>query len=295
MLLPPDPAQLLDNIVIALFCKLLRKPYIIWTERWDYKELQLKDKISNIFYYPIIAGADKLVAAGQKSKIFLKRNGGANKKIIVSPNASVIYYDRAEINYLKKEIQNKYSLKGKKIILYVGRIIKRKGLNYLIDAMAKISDKNIVLFIVGGGDFYNLGEKNRTNELQEQIKNQNLSSRIFMVGELENRLIPAYYELADIFVYPSITHKLGEAWGLAVNEAMQLGLPIVTTDAVGCGPDLVKNNYNGFIVPEKNSEYLKNAILKVLVKSKEMGENSKKVIADYTYEKMYSAFLLALQ
>lgn len=295
IMLPPDPSNLIDNLFIYIFCRLYRKPYIIWTERWKYKEIAIKDKISNIFYLPIIKQATKIIVPGTKAKKFILSYGISKDKIILIQNASEIEYDADKTNDFKEEIKKKYMLENKKVILYVGRIIKIKGLNYLIDAMTKIKDKNTVLLIVGGGDFYKLGEPNVTTEIINQIKQNNLNDRVILIGEINHKLLPAYFLLSDIFVYPSVTLKRGDAWGLSINEAMQFGLPIVTTTAVGCSEDLVKNGYNGYVVPEKNSKALSLAIINTLQNSKIFGKNSKKIIKNYTYDKMLISFINTLK
>ena len=71
-----------------------------------------------------------------------------------------------------------------------------------------------------------------------------------------------YYATADLFVLPSVTMPTGkEPWGLVVNEAMNQGLPVVATEAVGAAAGgLVQAGVNGFIVPERDSEALAQVI-----------------------------------
>jgi len=68
--------------------------------------------------------------------------------------------------------------------------------------------------------------------------------------------LPAFYALADIFVLPSIN----ETWGLAVNEAMNAGCAIITTDQVGSAADLVRSGENGFSVPARDVPLLADAL-----------------------------------
>jgi glycosyltransferase involved in cell wall biosynthesis len=57
--------------------------------------------------------------------------------------------------------------------------------------------------------------------------------------------LPRFYDLADLFVLPSAR----EPWGLVVNEAMNAAKPVIVSDRVGAGPDLVRDGSNGFVVP----------------------------------------------
>lgn len=298
VMLPPDPLHLIDNIIIYKWCKKNKIPFVFFTERWEYFHVPTKDKISNFFHKKIIKRADKIIVSGNKSFERVESLGINKKKVIIAPDASEIKFDKKDIEKKKKEIIKKYPIKNKKIILYLGRLISRKGINYLIDAFSELNCENCVLLIVGGGDFYKLGEKSVEYELKEQVKNLNIENKIIFTGEIKHEDTAAYYSLADIFVYPSITKKISEPWGLTLNEAMQFSLPIVSTTAVGAAYDLIKNGENGFMIKEKNSDELKIAMDKILSNGKlrkYMGKKSKELIKNNSYEKMASGFLEALR
>src|SRR5204863_4787660 len=78
-------------------------------------------------------------------------------------------------------------------------------------------------------------------------------------GFVNQSALPAIYAAADVIVSPSI-----ETWGLVVNEAMACGLPAVVSDAVGCGPDLVKEGETGAIFPLGDTAGFARAIERVL-------------------------------
>jgi glycosyltransferase involved in cell wall biosynthesis len=66
---------------------------------------------------------------------------------------------------------------------------------------------------------------------------------IHLAGYSQREELAAYYALADVFVFPTHT----DPWGLVVNEAMACGLPVICSDAAGCGADLVESGWNGRI------------------------------------------------
>src|SRR3989344_7178868 len=101
----------------------------------------------------------------------------------------------------KKELIDKYELKNKKVILFVGRLDNYKGVKYLIDAIKNI--ENIKLLLVGDG----LEREN----LEKQVKELNLADKVIFVGKKNQDELPYYYNLADIFILPSITRQ--EAFG----------------------------------------------------------------------------------
>ena len=107
--------------------------------------------------------------------------------------------------------------------------------------------------------------------------------------------LPEYYAMADIFVLPS---GVGETWGLVVNEAMCFSLPVILSDIVGCGTDLVYSGENGYIFSTGNVHALTeclNLLCADSVKIKKFGEKSRKRIGVYNYERDREALLRCLK
>lgn len=145
-------------------------------------------------------------------------------------------------------------------ILCVTRLIKRKGLNYLISAMNNLKEHNINLTIIGSGV-----EK---DNLTQQIKNSELEGKIKILGEISHDKLPKYYSNSDIFILPS----LNEGMSNTILEAIASGLPIITTETGG-SKELIKDN--GIIIKKKNSGEIKTAILK-FYKNRELMESMSK-------------------
>jgi glycosyltransferase involved in cell wall biosynthesis len=89
------------------------------------------------------------------------------------------------------------------------------------------------------------------------------SELIRYLGFKNQTELPKYFGLCDVFVLPSE----GEPWGLIVNEAMNAGIPIIVSDQVGCGPDLVKHGSNGFIFETGNYHQLASYLNILLLQS----------------------------
>ena len=68
---------------------------------------------------------------------------------------------------------------------------------------------------------------------------------VSVVGFVQKNALPAYYSLADVLVFPTQS----DPWGLVVNEAMACGSPVIATDVAGCAADLLKDGWNGVVVP----------------------------------------------
>ena len=108
-----------------------------------------------------------------------------------------------------------------------------------------------------------------------------------------------YYSVADIFVLPDGGKGGIDGWGLVINEAASMNLPIVTTYAVGAADDLVINGLNGYVVQPGNISGLHNALEK-LIKDKalrtQMGKESRRLFESINdYKKMYHGFHEAIK
>lgn len=139
---------------------------------------------------------------------------------------------------------------GKKNILFVGRIEKRKGLSYLINAFRAVKRKNddTRLIVVGDGDL--------KEELEERVEGTRLKDVVF-VGSKDGKEIPKYYATADIFCSPAVK---GEAFGVVLLEAMASGKPIVAFANRGYR-EVLRNYDKRFLIEPRNTKGLARALL----------------------------------
>lgn len=287
------------NTYIAFFVsRLLRKPFIFWDETWYWPCTKLRT-----LFWPIIIwtlkNAEAIVVPGSKSKDFyLSISAEFNNKIFVAPNASLLPQNQSIANRAEK-LKEMLELKNKKVILYCGRLIKQKGLEYLIDAFKIFQKQNInsVLLVVGGQ--YGCGERYDLQEL-DVFRDVVGADKIHFTGWVDTMEKAAYFLLADVVVVPSIFFDEGsEVWGFTVNESMSVGKPVVATTAVGAAHDLIQNGINGYVVPDKNSKALFQAINMTIgtsSKQKKMGAQSLRILEkDFTYKNMLLGFKKAMK
>jgi len=146
-------------------------------------------------------------------------------------------------------LEEKYNLKGKTVILFVGNLLAFKGLHLLIDSLSNINNDQIVLLVIGGGY-----EEER---YRNQAKALGLNNRIIFAGRKSHEKdLPAFYNMGDFLVLPS-THS--ESFGLVALEAMASGKPVIVSDLPGPA-GIVRDGIDGFIVPVNDSERLKKKI-----------------------------------
>ena len=276
-----------DTSFSYLMARLRGKPIIYWSGDWGWKGKYSERNLSSRIQKFIVPRANAMVVPGTKHKEHFVSLGASPDKVFVMPYASNITIK--EEDYADKEkIKEKLNIGNKKVILYTGRLVKRKGVEYLIEAFAKLRKErdDVVLVIVGEG-----GSR---SELESLSKNLNIEGSVFFTGFVDNFNLAAYYLLCDVCVVPSITHIVADIWVHVVNDAMEAGKPVIATDAVGAAFDMVKDGINGFMVPEKNSDALYHAIKKIISEpelAKRMGEASKRIVEQgFKYEHMADGF-----
>jgi glycosyltransferase involved in cell wall biosynthesis len=139
---------------------------------------------------------------------------------------------------------------GQTTVLFAGKFERKKRPVHLMRAVQRLGRSDVVLILVGGG------------ELQQEIDDIRAADPArFRVLPFQNQSrMPIVYRLGELFVLPS-AH--GETWGLAVNEAMACGRPVLVSDRVGCAADLV-DPACGRVFPAGETGALESAMLELL-------------------------------
>lgn len=255
--------------------KVTGKKFILLTEYWYWSSNNLSSKLLNLITRFVARNSDAIIATGAKSHEAYLDFGIENTKIFKCIQCSIDYS-----NLPTKNLRDELGLKEEKVILYLSRIVQRKGLDYLIRAFAMLEkETNVALLIVGDGPF-----RKECENLAKELKVKNA----YFVGYVKDQ--PSYFKNCDIFVLPAIR----EPWGLVINEAMAFGKPIVTSDGVGAAYNLVIDEYNGYVVKTKNVQDLYKALYKIISNpelASIMGQNSRKMFEDKNdIERMFQAF-----
>ena len=243
-----------QNVVAYHYAKKHNIPYILQAHGSVLPFFQkhgLK-KIFDIFFgYQILRDASKVIAVSKIEVEQYKKMGVAEDKIVLVPNG----IDMSEYESLpeKGEFKKKYLLKDdEKIILYLGRIHKTKGIDILIDAFADLVKKlnNIKLVIAGPDDGF-------LSTLKKQIEDAKINENILITGPLYSKKKLEAYVDADVFVNPCPD----EIFGLVFLEANACGTPVICSK--GCGIADVFDCKTGFAVRNDKNQ-LRDAIFKVL-------------------------------
>jgi phosphatidyl-myo-inositol dimannoside synthase len=154
--------------------------------------------------------------------------------------------------------EDKPASQSMKQILFVGRLIERKGIEYLLQAVSLLpADLQWHLNIVGTGD--------AAETLRAITRRLGLEASVEFHGFVPNEALIHHYRQADLFVLPAITDHKGDTEGLGVVmiEALSYHTPVVASDVGGIS-DVIINGQTGILVPEKNPDKLAHAIVEIL-------------------------------
>jgi len=240
-----------------------------------------------------IAGKIRLFSTfyGLEIRWFTKKFRWLAKLLAILVNKSdmitaISTHTRTELEkYIKKEIkimpfsaavpERKVSIKDNKNILFVGRIVERKGIKFLIKAFAEIKDEIAHnLLIVGDGP--------ERPSLEKLVDRLGLHPRVHFTGWISADEKLQHYETCSFFVLPAVYDKQGDIEGLGVVliEAMSCHKPVIASKAGGI-TDIVEDGVNGLLVPPGDVKALSDAIRRFAKDTdlcKRMGEQARKII-----------------
>ncbi len=192
----------------------------------------------SLFLRLLYARVDGFLAVGRYMRRHFMRYGVDPQKVWDSPHTvDAAPYDQLLTNGAEVRRDRRAELgipEDAVVVLFAGRMIPEKNVDLLAQSFEEASRESGVqcsLLIVGDGPL--------RKEFESRFRSL-LGSKLRMTGFVNQKELPSYYVASDLFVLPS-----RESWGLAVNEAMSAGLPVIVSDRCGCHEDLVPDNTTG--------------------------------------------------
>lgn len=266
-----NPHWLIPNGFIAHFVKLVTKvPYVASIPGADV-HMGGENELFRRMVGFVSEGADYVVSDSAHYIAQLNELGFYPKKVSIIRYGvnTKVFEPTAKDKSLLKKLGVDFS---DKIVLAVGRMVSQKGFIYLVRAFGEVVRKipNSKLVIVGDGY-----EKTR---LEKEAKKLKIEDRLILPGTISYDQLIKFYNIADAFVMPSIRDKEGniDASPVAMMEAMSCGVPVVATRFSG-DEDLVIKGKTGFLVKEKDSKQIADAILKLIAIRRRRDEIQKEV------------------
>ena len=217
-----------------------------WLERLNNKNI-FKNLIRHLVLQYKLKNVDGILAIGNEAKRYYQK---FNNNVINLPYS----VKNNHLDILKK----KYNLN----FLFVGQLVKRKGLELLINTISKVKNINIKFTIVGSG------------YLKKKIKNIK-SPNLTYYNFLSKKELKKIYDKNSVLILPS----LFDGWGVAIIEAMSRGLVILSNKNVGAFNEYIKHNFNGREITYSSKSILDeiNFFYDNKNKLKEYGINNRKI------------------
>jgi phosphatidylinositol alpha-1,6-mannosyltransferase len=244
-----------------------------------------KVPIFNLAMRKIGNGCDVVTYLGPFTRDAIKNSLGSHPKLIqIAPGISV---DQFKPGQKPVDLISKYGLDGHPVIVTVGRLVKRKGQDKLIEALPFVKREipNIKLVFVGEGSI-------RKN-LEKKVKQLGLQENVIFVGRVPYKDLPNHFLLGDIFAMPSRSRLFGlevEGLGIVYLEASSSGLPVLGGNSGGA-PDAVKVNETGYVADGNSPEDIANYAIKLLNDSQlraAFGKNGREWAQDYWTWKIWA-------
>ena len=183
----------------------------------------------------------------------------------IAPGIDTDHFAPRDASILRRSL----GLENKKVIVSVGRLVHRKGQDYLIQSMPLILHQvpNAHLLLVGQGPYL--------EHLQKLVKEHGLESSVTFIGRVDYKELPQYLCVGDIFAMPSRSRLKGlevEGLGIVYLEASSCGLPVLAGNSGGA-PDAVKQSETGLVVSGTDEKQIASAAIELLNNS----DSSKKM------------------
>jgi glycosyltransferase involved in cell wall biosynthesis len=224
-----------------------RVPLILWASLWAHP----RSAAHTLTYLPLrrlYRSADAVVTYGPHVSAYVRARGASNVHVAPQSVDNEFWSSRETVAPRERP----WPAEANTRFLFVGRPAREKGLAVLIEAWRaselRAPASALVLVGVGAGlsSFAPSGPRREGD------------AGIVSVGAVEPQELRNIYAACDVLVVPSIpTRTFREPWGLVVNEAMNRGLPVIASDAVGAAAGgLVRDRANGLVVPAGDSDML---------------------------------------
>jgi glycosyltransferase involved in cell wall biosynthesis len=232
---------------------------------------------------------------GAANRDYFKTFGVPDRKLFFAPHSvNAELFDRNLPAYADEaaRLRGELGLGSKtRVILFAGKLVSGKQPMELLKAFLHLRPIDTVLLFVGDGS-----EKERLQSLALKSASAAEQTTVRFLPFANQSEMPSRYLLADVFVLPSRS----ETWGLAVNEAMHMGVPCIVSDRVGCQRDLITHGETGWVFDASVPPALEAAISEAMTeigsvsRREEFRRNVGLRIAGYTYAQTTEGLVAAV-
>jgi glycosyltransferase involved in cell wall biosynthesis len=269
--------KLLATVIPLL---LWQKPFVLWVGIWTHPAT-LFHRVTRPLTRWLYRRAGAVLVYGPHVAAHVVHESGRRDHIFVAPQAieNARFRERCAAERIR-EARRAIGLSQPFVAAFVGRLALEKGIDDLLTAVSLTSDR-VGLVLIGSGP--------EESTLRRSATDLGLEARVSFAGYVDQRRLPAFLQACEALVLPSITTaRFKETWGLVANEAMNAGLPVVATTAVGAvAGGLVQDGVTGVVVPERDPKALGD-VIDALARDPErcraLGAAGRAHVGSWTYE-----------
>ncbi len=236
----------------------------------------IKGLLKRLYLKKIFDNCDGFLCIGSENKDYYLKHGVLKEKLFFMPYTvdNNFFQERAAAaSKRRRALRKELNLEPKSpIVLFAGKLQKRKNPDLLISAFIELDHQKLnhpYLIFVGDGAMRS----------KLETMNKFKDGKIKFMGFKNQSDIPAFYDLADVFVLPSER----EPWGLAINEAMNCSTVVIASDQCGAAADILDEKC-GYVIPLQKKEALVSALTCCLSDpsaNARLGEEARKKIANW--------------
>lgn len=272
--------QILPLGTVAWLRSYFSKPYALFLHGMDWT-MALSTPRKAWLTKRIISRAKAVIAANSYvAELIVKTCPKAKDKLVVI-NPGLESASKPSVpKELLDQLSKKYHLENKSLILTVGRLVERKGVDKTIEAVTQLLPDypDLRYAIVGAGPYL--------NNCQELVAKLGLEKQVIFVTDADDLERAAWYQLADIFTMPS--RQIGddfEGFGIVYLEANQAGKPVIAGRSGGIA-DAVEDMVNGLMVNPESISDIASALKKLLSDQElreQLGHNGQRRLANFLW------------
>jgi len=261
-----------------------KKTILMLPSTWFFESLSLKNKIYKWLLKKAVYAADLIILYTPLMFPEIEKSFPKIKKEKIRYLHNAVNVERFTVGEPDRDILKKYMpfIKSEKLLLYVGRISRKKGVSDLVKSFSKIveNEPSTILALAGRE------EKWYADEVRRIVKELRLENNVVFLGPVPNKDVIHLMRACNLFVYSSIG---GEGIPRAILEAMACGKPVVATKVSGI-PEVVRDGETGYVVEVGDYEGFSDRVLKIL-RGKQlrerMGMNARALIErEFDYKKI---------
>ncbi len=272
---------------LAKFCRnRIKVPMVTINHGQDVK---MPVGIYQNFVPKVFNALDGVISVSEATRQECIKRGMDPEKGVALPNGFDMsdFKETPDKSIARKEIETTFdlNLKGKSLLLTVGRQVKRKGHEWFIKEVLPKINSEVVYLIIGDGP-----EQER---LKEVVNSSSVKEKVLLVGKQSDEVLKNAYSASDIFIMPNIPIPGDmEGFGIVLLEANLAGTPAVAADLEGI-KDVIENGKNGYKIEVRDSKSFSNKIDTLIEKDLNKLSISSRdyVLENFTWNKVAQQYI----